>query len=125
MRALNSAGDENRGGSDRRRRQHKRDRSDHRFIRIPAAGYGAVHHSSHAMTAILARSRILRGFRVMVLGYVAIPAGAAGHLVARPSRRCKWTIDNNHRQQTREGGESAVAVLKLTVHDQEFPAYKL
>jgi hypothetical protein len=60
----------------------------------------------------------------MVLGYVAIPAAAAGHVVARPSRRCKWSIDKNYRQQTRESGESSAAILQLAVHDQKFPTYK-
>jgi hypothetical protein len=108
-----------RGGGDRRGRQHKRHRSNHRLIRILAAGHRAAHHPAHIvaiMAAVFTSCGTGWSLFVMVLWNIAKAVGAASHGLTRPGRSRERHIKKDDGQQAHQRGEKSTTIWAAAVH---------
>jgi hypothetical protein len=119
MHALYGASNDDRGGGDRRGRQHKRHRGDHRLVRILTAGHRAAHHARHIvpiMAAVFSSHGTGWSLLVMVLWNIAKAVGAARHGVTRPGGSRERHIKKDDGQQAHERGENSAAIWGAAVH---------
>jgi hypothetical protein len=111
-----------RGGrrrSDRRGRQHKRHRGDHRLVRILTARHRAVHHAAHVvpiMAAVFTSCGTGWSLLVMMLWNIAKAVGAARHGVTRPGGSRERHIERHDAQQAHERGDNSASIWGAAVH---------
>ena len=119
MYPLDGASNDGRGSSDRRRRQHKRHRGDHRLVRILTTGHRAVHHPAHIvaiMAAFFSSCGTVGSLLVMVLWNIAKVFGTARHGATRPGGSRERHIKKVDGQQAHERGENSAAIWGAAVH---------
>ena len=103
------------------RRQHKRDGTDHRALRIMTARHRARHHSGHVMSTIHMIRRRSRSFLVMMSRDRALIRCAAGSLVRRPRSSYQWRIKKNDNEQADARRDRTPALVTLQFHSQPNP----